>query len=172
MSNSVFWCGKGGRWACVLVEKLTFCTYELFSLQIGLKTCLFLHRLASQTTVVASKWLAVSYLCYEIALHSKMCSSADVFVFLLFSPSWLSVCPTWWEWSPASMTLTLWSWQLASQRLCASQWSSSLCRFVSLTPCHLCVSSCTSIISVMTLFASSHRPSTTSLPVMVCFSSV
>lgn len=35
----------------------------------------------------------------------------------------------------------------------------------------VCIS-CTAIIYVMTLFASSHRPSTTSLPVMVCFSSV
>lgn len=50
---------------------------------------------------------------------------------IFFSPSWPWVCPTWWEWSPASMTLTQWWWQWASQPSCALQWSSSLCRFVS-----------------------------------------
>ena len=53
----------------------------------------------------------------------------------LFSPSWPSACPTWWEWSPASTILSPWSWQWASQQLCASQWSSSLCRCVSVSPC-------------------------------------
>ena len=72
--------------------------------------------------------------CHETALRSHMCSSADVFVFLVFSAFWLSACPTWWGWSPASMTLSQWSWQWASPQLCALQWSSSLCRFVSISP--------------------------------------
>lgn len=54
---------------------------------------------------------------------------------LVFSLSWLSACPIWWEWLPASMRLSRWSWQWASQHLSASQWSSSLCRSVSLTSC-------------------------------------
>lgn len=67
-----------------------------------------------------------------------MSRSSDFFFFLLiFSPSWLSVFPTWWEWLPASMTLTLWSWQWASQQLCASLLWSSLCRFVYVTSCIL-----------------------------------
>lgn len=62
----------------------------------------------------------------------KLPTASDIWLFYFFSPSWPSVCPTWWEWSLASMTLTQWWWQWASQPLCALQWSSSLCRFVSL----------------------------------------
>lgn len=69
------------------------------------------------------------------------CNYWYVLFFFLFSPSWPSACPTWWEWSPASMTLTQWWWLWASLPLCALQWSSSLCRFVSV---ELCVFVCTS----------------------------
>lgn len=61
-----------------------------------------------------------------------MCAAVLIICALLsrFSPFWLSACPTWWEWSPASMIQSQSSWQWESQQLCVSRWSSSPCRFV------------------------------------------
>lgn len=73
-------------------------------------------------------------------LHFKKLSVGIIYVSLViltlvflicFSLSWPSACLTWWEWLPASMTLTRWSWQWASQLLCALLWSSFRSRFVS-----------------------------------------